>query len=133
MNQGDTHFTNTITVTTRFTRMDKILDLYARIPAFDCLKGCTACCGIVPFSKSEWTRVAEPKKGKGIDCPYVQDGRCSIYEDRPFMCRIFGTVESLLCPKGCGPEILLSAGEGRMLTSFYRIEMREEEIKRTPR
>lgn len=31
------------------------------------------------------------------------DGRCSIYEDRPLICRSFGAVQGILCPFGCEP------------------------------
>ncbi len=105
----------------------RFLELYDRIPAFKCLEGCTACCGPVPFSKSEWARIEEIRKQTNIHCPYIEDGGCSIHAVRPFMCRLFGAVENLRCPKGCGPEKLLSAGEGRVLRAFYRLLMKDDE------
>ena len=106
--------------------IDRYRELYDRIPAFDCIKGCTDCCGPVPFGFSEWQKVKNPVAATGIDCPYIEDGKCSIYEVRPFMCRIFGTVENLRCPRGCGPEKLLTKEEGRFMTTFYKTEIRRD-------
>jgi Fe-S-cluster containining protein len=30
-------------------------------------------------------------------CPYLKNGRCSIYEDRPLVCRAYGTSPALPC------------------------------------
>lgn len=35
----------------------------------------------------------------GMRCPFVVDNRCSIYEDRPAVCRKFGEDRELPCPK----------------------------------
>jgi len=101
----------------------KIRKLYERIPTFTCQEGCTACCGPVPFAKSEWEGV-EPKlqMTQGIKCPYAQEGKCSIYEQRPFMCRLFGAVDDprLVCSRGCGPDKKLTIKEGRELLKRYK-------------
>ena len=40
-------------------------------------------------------------------CPYLTDkGRCSIYDLRPLICRMFGTVEGMPCPHGCKAALL---------------------------
>jgi len=94
-------------------------DLYQQIPVFQCLPGCTACCGPVPFTKEEWERVEDKRTTSGLTCPYANEAGCAIYENRPFMCRLFGTTESLRCPLGCGPIVLLTADEARKLSQEY--------------
>lgn len=32
------------------------------------------------------------------------DGRCSVYDLRPLICRLWGTAKELACPYGCVPE-----------------------------
>lgn len=47
-------------------------------------------------------------KPPGVDaggmCVYLVDGRCSVYQNRPLICRMYGAVESLPCPHGCKPD-----------------------------
>lgn len=58
-------------------------------------------------------------------CPHLtRDNRCGIYQVRPFVCRLFGTteIERLRCPKGMGPDKLLSVEEGEnLINQFLRI------------
>lgn len=63
--------------------------LYARIPSFKCKEGCTDCCGPVPFSEWEWSRIKDKRKMDlaTLICPYAVAGRCEIYEQRPLICR----------------------------------------------
>lgn len=97
--------------------------LYEKIPSFRCKPGCTDCCGPVPFSRWEWGRVLDKRKGdpRTWDCPYAVGGRCEIYEKRPLICRLFGAadVELLRCPHGCGPEQKLSAEEAEEIINEY--------------
>jgi hypothetical protein len=67
---------------------------------FECISGCTKCCGIVPFSKWEWDRIKEKKVATGGKCPYATDKGCEIYKERPVMCRFFGLTPTLRCPVG---------------------------------
>ena len=111
------------------THRKNLLELYAQIPEMTCHPSCRAdCCGIVPWAKIEWEPIRNKRPGIGIDCPYVgKDWRCEIYEDRPFMCRIFGVADTelLRCPHGCKPSVPLSQDQARDLTQQY-IELREE-------
>lgn len=105
--------------------------LYAAIPTFECIPGCTDCCGPVPTTATE--RRNAPKllpldamvtrmvSTGCADCPYSLAHRCAIYEGRPFMCRIFGAVDDprLACPHGRGPEKPLTIHQGHELTDRY--------------
>ncbi len=101
----------------------KLEALYAAIPTFECKPGCSDCCGPVPFAKAEWepvklvTRIA----GSCLDCSYSVGGKCSIYEHRPFMCRLFGatTEPKLQCPHGCAPAKPLTGKQAQILTARY--------------
>jgi hypothetical protein len=132
----------------------RLRELYARVPAFKCIPGCTDCCGPVAASREEQRKAPEllnletardimgvltkggasaqelavaPKltawAQTGADCltcPYViKHGGCAIYDDRPFLCRIYGNVPSLPCPHGAGPAKMLSLAEERSLMHSY--------------
>jgi hypothetical protein len=105
----------------------KLLDLYRQIPEFKCKESCHDCCVPVPFSKSEWAAVKDKREATGIDCPYATGNGCDIYEQRPFMCRLFGAVDYwvLKCPHGCGPDKFLKEAKARKLTKLYH-EMIDE-------
>lgn len=102
----------------------RLKKLYDQIPAMKCQQGCTDCCGAVPFTKTELKRIKVQRLPivVGQSCPYAQNGTCVIYEDRPFICRLFGTTEEpmMTCPKGCGPEKKLTAKQAEALTADYR-------------
>ena len=87
---------------------------------FECLKNCGLCCGPVPIKKE----IYEKNKGKArphamtdlgshilalqgstAKCAFLtEENRCSIYDERPDVCRLFGCSEeakvncSLACP-----------------------------------
>jgi len=118
-----------------------IRQIRARIPTFECRPGCTDCCGVVPWSPWEAARLGDRAAlaAAGLEalaeraperCPFAQSGRCAVYEERPVMCRLFGVVEDLRCPHGCGPQTLLTRAQARaILEDYFRCfnPMRKEE------
>ena len=102
-------------------------ELYNIIPDFECKKGCTDCCGPVPFTAWEWGRIKDKRKANGITCPYAVDGQCDIYEKRPLMCRLYGTVENLRCTEGFRPVGLLSKEQAHEILVEYQKLMEVEE------
>jgi len=98
---------------------DKHQRLYNKIPTFECKPGCTDCCGPVPFSKWEWSRIKDKRNARGLNCPYAVNGRCDIYEQRPLMCRLYGAVETLQCPYGCGPINKLTDAQAKEILQEY--------------
>lgn len=108
----------------------KLAALYAQIPTFECVPGCHDCCGPVTATREELK--AAPKLmsleqlsehltlESCLDCPYVTPSGCGIYDDRPFLCRIFGTVPEMKCPHGRGPDRMLSTDKGYELRAKYR-------------
>ena len=115
--------------TTRGSQMsfDQLKKIYAAIPTFDCIPGCTDCCGPVPFSPSEWDRVDHKRQATSLKCPYTNGG-CDIYQFRPLICRLFGAVDSslLACPHGCAPVFLLPEDTAREFLRIYHLMMLAE-------
>ena len=90
------------------------------IPTFRCKPGCHDCCGPVPTTAAERSRMGKPpEESLPGHCAYATEEGCACYEERPLMCRLFGAVENLRCPRGCGPPVLLTAEAARMLLTEY--------------
>jgi len=106
--------------------------IYKKIPAFTCKEGCTDCCGPVPMTEYEANRLelAEqitPFKPGTMDCSFICEGKCSVYDKRPYLCRVFGVVDSgrLKCPHGYKPKAPMSPNDLQNLTSEYMALMRK--------
>ena len=110
-------------------------ELYAQIPNMNCPPGCSDCCCLVRFSRYEVAQISTSKIIRALfkhfrqattqKCPHLaEENRCNIYQVRPFVCRLFGTAdtERLRCPKGVGPDKMLSAAEAeKLLNQFLQI------------
>ena len=98
--------------------------LYAAIPAFECIEGCTDCCGPVPWSAHELKQagLSEPPAERDDQaCVFSLAGHCGIHDRRPLMCRLYGAVEDLRCPHGRGPLEPLPVEAGHELVRRYKI------------
>ncbi len=120
-------------MTSRALRM-----LYRDIPATSpCKPGCNACCGPIPWTKDELSRVEIPLGSEWVSfggtpalqsaatgmCPFLTPGGCSVYDRRPFMCRIFGATKGeplLACPHGVKADRPLSAAKAAILMDRYQ-------------
>lgn len=107
--------------------LTEIQKLYEKIPSFTCKEDCMECCdNQIQFAPEELERM--PK----VDwpdswCPHLKNNRCSIYQCRGFICRIYGSSELFPCPHGYGPEKPLTAEETRALFREYvRIKTEQE-------
>jgi uncharacterized protein len=109
-----------------------IKDIRKMIPAFKCKPGCHECCGPVPFTSWEWSRVREKKELKSLDCQFCNNNGCEIYDERPIMCRLFGATEEkkLACPHGCGPDKKLTLEETCEIMDMYIAVMKLDDIKK---
>ena len=93
--------------TVKLTEIDR---LTSGLPHFECVAGCTDCCGPVVMSRLEWKRILDKlgkregqmKIGDDLLCPMLDKAthRCTVYEIRPAICKLFGVVEhpKLTCP-----------------------------------
>lgn len=79
------------------------------IPSFECVSGCHDCCGPVTTSTEEMARLprTSPERQaqamERLDCVHLGPDGCTVYGERPMICRLFGTTPSLPCPRGRGP------------------------------
>lgn len=83
-----------------------------QLPSMQCDDGCGLCCGVIVLRREEFRRIEALVKVRGITprrqgtrCPLYIDGKCSIYEGRPDVCKLYGHVERLNCPRGYNVNI----------------------------
>lgn len=101
-------------------KIEQLCRIYNRIPRFECVPGCNECCVATPISKVELDRLPPKEKtGRNLVCQYSTPEGCEVYDKRPYMCRIFGTVEDLQCPAGGKARKTLTVSEGQKLTNEY--------------
>jgi len=84
---------------------------------------------------AEWRRIIEatevtPAIDENLQCTLLtKEGRCSVYEIRPMVCRLFGVSIGIECPWGCKPSRLLSHEEGkRFLEKAHKIDGRKPTV-----
>lgn len=97
----------------------QIRRVWDQVPSTNCKGLCVDSCGPISASPLEQRllaahdiRLVDPIAeltgfvitGTANDCPALVDGRCSVYEIRPTVCRLWGAVEDMPCPYGCEPE-----------------------------
>jgi Fe-S-cluster containining protein len=103
----------------------EVAALYARIPKIECRQKCQEYCGAI-IQLGAYTEAERPDIERAIKSAEIVrsagasplacsaldlHGRCTIYAERPAICRFFGVVEDMTCPHGCEPERLLSHAE----------------------
>lgn len=102
------------------TKADREIELiYAEIPSIPSCSGkCSTACGPIAMFTREWDRVKNakghiPKMRPGsADCPMLShNGMCTVYTVRPYICRLWGTTDTLRCPEGCEPDRWLTREE----------------------
>ncbi len=109
--------------------------VYAEMPTVACKGLCQESCGPIVQARStaeqELLRMQDAggeKRGRQqrrpLSCPYLtaedETGRCSIYESRPAICRLWGIVDVPLmrCTHGCEATEMLSGRAGAMVLAF---------------
>lgn len=87
--------------------------LRERIPTFRCIAGCHDCCGPVTASSIEVARLPAKSPAEhaaaleAFDCVHLGAHGCEVYDERPLICRLFGTTPRLPCPNGRRPVYLI--------------------------
>lgn len=110
------------------TEKTPIQKLYDKIPSSHCKEGCTRCCdNWIQAAPEEIARCGGFDFSDRRECPKLEkDKGCTVYHDRPFLCRIFASSESLPCPYGYGPETPLTKEETTELLKEY-LHLRKEQ------
>jgi hypothetical protein len=91
---------------------DRLHDVYARVPVLRCRGLCQDTCGPIPATHHEvrfMERRSHRRYGwqlKSGHCTFLDEstGRCTCYQERPLVCRAWGTLASSACPFGCEPD-----------------------------
>ncbi len=87
-------------------------DIYAKLPTIECKGKCQECCGPIIMSGLESQRIQGATglplaiiDTETLRCPYLTDeGKCSVYDNRPMICRLWGLTPKMQCPHGCRPS-----------------------------
>lgn len=75
---------------------------------------CAECCSCVPFKRKDWQRLKSRVQQPCVETNYIgntilpltndahcvfltNEKRCAVYEQRPTVCRLFGTIPELPC------------------------------------
>lgn len=121
---------------------DSLERIYRAAPQVECKGLCSDTCGPIVMSREERSRIAQrgviiPPPDSALAnlidnpdyrCPALDDNqRCSVYEDRPLICRLWGAVQSMPCPHGCEvkPGLLMDAGAQSLIGRSLRLEVTE--------
>jgi uncharacterized protein len=105
--------------------------LWALLPKLECQGLCHESCGPIFFTQLEREILEERLGGplppigteeNAFTCPMLKNYRCSVYEDRPTVCRLFGAIKHALmtCPHGCEPSRHLTNQEAQAI--FRKIQ-----------
>jgi len=103
----------------------QLKEIYAKIPKINCKGLCTDFCGAIGMEVGEAEAMTvqagfEPTISDDLVCGYLKEGRCSVYENRPAICRLFGVAEKLTCPHGCEFEKIISIETVFMILQLVR-------------
>lgn len=89
---------------------DIIARLREEIPSFKCVPGCHDCCGPVTTSSEEMSRLPVKSDAEhdaaleAFNCVHLGPNGCEVYEERPLICRLFGTTPRMACPNDRRPD-----------------------------
>jgi hypothetical protein len=114
--------------------------LYAELPTIECHGGCAAACGPIPLTELEARRlqVTTHRKPRTLVLMPTVDGRgdtrrerciylsaadrCTAYAVRPLLCRAYGALKAMSCPRGCLPSAWLTP------RAFVRLALAIEQV-----
>lgn len=115
--------------------------IYSKIPEVHCKGLCQGACGPIGMSQMEAQairdRVGDRFRfindgesvflvGKSLTCPALDEkGKCSVYSDRPAVCRLWGAVKEMQCPHGCRPKKWLKDEDSRAILRAVRAVSQE--------
>jgi hypothetical protein len=97
------------------------MELRSQVPVMECAPGCHDCCGPVPLALEELARLPKKRKQDLLTCRFLDSKGCTVYDERPMMCRLFGcSAEKMLrCPRGLKAPRLLSLEETHRIMQAY--------------
>jgi Fe-S-cluster containining protein len=54
-----------------------------------------------------------------LSCPHLGIKGCDVYNERPLICRLFGTTPRLPCPNGNRPEAMIDPDIDKQIHRFF--------------
>lgn len=105
---------------------EKIRIFRKGIPEFSCIPGCHDCCGPILASTEEVSRLPPISEVDHVaalakwNCPHLGPTGCQVYEERPLICRLFGSTPRLRCPHGRRPEIMVDPELEMKIEIYFR-------------
>lgn len=114
--------------------MSALTDLYATLPDIACKGLCARSCGPImaeiPEADACGADYALIQLGAHVvaafsfdrkhRCNLLKNGRCTAYDHRPAVCRLWGVVEDMPCMYGCEPDRYLTRSEGQAFLRAVR-------------
>lgn len=103
----------------------KIRFFRQHIPEFTCVPGCHDCCGPImaaPIEIADLPELSEEARASALerwDCPHLTINGCGAYDDRPLICRLFGTTPRLACPHGRQPPEMIDPAIELQIELFF--------------
>jgi hypothetical protein len=107
-----------------YKNRDIIARLREQIPSFECVAGCHDCCGPVTTSSEEISRLPAKTDSEheaaldDLSCVHLGPDGCTVYGERPLICRLFGTTPSMPCPNGRRPDVMIGANVERQVHHY---------------
>lgn len=112
---------------TRTKKLRLLREIYAGIPEVHCKGLCVEQCSTAPIAAVE-LEALEKSLGRalkrsddprgftmlgdiGAPCELLIMGRCTAYDQRPAICRVFGAADGIRCPHGCEPDRVMTKTE----------------------
>ncbi len=94
---------------------DALQELYSQVPDANCKGLCHQACGPIEMGELERQQIREGGVeilpavdmlvSGNTDCAALSPlGKCTVYEQRPMICRLYGVVETMRCEYGCKPD-----------------------------
>lgn len=120
----------------------RLAAVYKQVPDAGCVGLCANTCTTFPVPRVEARNV---RRATGADiglrpgndnpftrCPLLdEDGRCTGYDVRPLICRMWGAAIGMQCAHGCQPARLLTVAETVSLTAdVYEIGGQHDDARR---
>ncbi len=64
---------------------------------------------------------AEQEKAlENLSCPHLGEQGCTVYMERPLICRLFGTTPVLACPHGKRPQLMIDEKIEQQIYQFFK-------------
>lgn len=108
-----------------------LYDLYARIPDTPCSQCGNKCCK-TPFHVSDFEKSL--LDGNNFDtigtCAFLSDGKCTVYERRPFICRVYNANRRLGCNEVERKDLMTDAEVIELYHEYYTLFWNVESLKR---